>query len=722
VLYSPSYVINAEEDAPPVVALERAPTGGVPLDRGLGLGWSAQDDFGLNRVVLEIEREDGSIEERVLREPLDPTARLSGGVRLSPRRLGLRAGEEVRLRVVAYDNDLQGGSKRGASADVEVTVLGAAGRGRQLREQAQALRDLMLDALADALVEPVPPARGEQGMTRWAATARERLQPVQALRRQIWGEGEASGLQAELVDEVLEDGARLFRFTLTTWEPGSGRRVTDGDLAAFARMHAEHVDGLERAVYVLDQMLQQVAQRELAQQLQSMAAEASELAEMSDNLEAGEILARLDQLERLMGRMADLAARLDEGSLKEFVNSRSEEARSLMDEIRKAVAEGRLDDARQLLDDLAQRLQQMSENIQDEQAQRQQGEDELGEAFDKAMEQLEQLAADQESLADELAQAREELGSGVQEQVDLWREVDELAARARAAAEEMPRAAGDGTGFRADSVRWFEKLAAGTARVQDVVSGREAARALDAVERNASALRMAQRMAQLELERARAPGEPIPAGAARARERGGAVEAALERMTPLLEKLAETAESEPAAVQQAAQQMADRQAELEARAEALQRDVQRVEQAMPSADGRAGQAMQEAGDAMGRAQEALEEGQGMQGQGHQADAARRVREAREQLDRQMRNHQQMQQSIQQMQGRDQSGGEGEEGEEGGQQSGDGDGQDRGIELPLAEDFQTPEDYRRALLEGMESDVPDEYRALKRRYYEELVRQ
>lgn len=111
----------------------------------------------------------------------------------------------------------------------------------------------------------------------------------------------------------------------------------------------------------------------------------------------------------------------------------------------------------------------------------------------------------------------------------------------------------------------------------------------------------------------------------------------------------------------------------------------------------------------------------MQGQGHQLDAARRVREAREQLERQMQNHQQMQQSIGQMQGEKQPGGEGEgEGEE--KDNGEGERQDGGVELPLAEDFQTPEAYRRALLEGMESDVPDEYEALKRRYYEELVRQ
>jgi hypothetical protein len=45
-----------------------------------------------------------------------------------------------------------------------------------------------------------------------------------------------------------------------------------------------------------------------------------------------------------------------------------------------------------------------------------------------------------------------------------------------------------------------------------------------------------------------------------------------------------------------------------------------------------------------------------------------------------------------------------------------------VELPSPEDFMTPEAYRRALLEGMEGEVPDEYRQLKRRYYEELVQQ
>ena len=43
-------------------------------------------------------------------------------------------------------------------------------------------------------------------------------------------------------------------------------------------------------------------------------------------------------------------------------------------------------------------------------------------------------------------------------------------------------------------------------------------------------------------------------------------------------------------------------------------------------------------------------------------------------------------------------------------------------IPPPEAFRTPEAYRRALLEGMSGDVPEEYEALKQRYFEELVRQ
>ena len=78
----------------------------------------------------------------------------------------------------------------------------------------------------------------------------------------------------------------------------------------------------------------------------------------------------------------------------------------------------------------------------------------------------------------------------------------------------------------------------------------------------------------------------------------------------------------------------------------------------------------------------------------------------------------MQRSMQQMgqQREGQSGGQGDD--QGGESR-----TDRGrVEIPAPEEFQTPEAYRRALLEGMSAEVPDEFEALKRRYYEDLVKQ
>ena len=45
-----------------------------------------------------------------------------------------------------------------------------------------------------------------------------------------------------------------------------------------------------------------------------------------------------------------------------------------------------------------------------------------------------------------------------------------------------------------------------------------------------------------------------------------------------------------------------------------------------------------------------------------------------------------------------------------------------MSIPAPEEFETPEAYRKALLEGMQGAVPEAYRATNRRYYEELVRQ
>ncbi len=98
------------------------------------------------------------------------------------------------------------------------------------------------------------------------------------------------------------------------------------------------------------------------------------------------------------------------------------------------------------------------------------------------------------------------------------------------------------------------------------------------------------------------------------------------------------------------------------------------------------------------------------------DAAGRLRAAQQALEQQMAEQQQMQQMMQQMQGKQNKPNDGEEGAQSAGES------THEVAIPAPEEFRTPEAYRRALLEGMQGDVPDEYEALKKRYYEELVRQ
>ena len=117
---------------------------------------------------------------------------------------------------------------------------------------------------------------------------------------------------------------------------------------------------------------------------------------------------------------------------------------------------------------------------------------------------------------------------------------------------------------------------------------------------------------------------------------------------------------------------------------------------------------------MKRAERSLQEGESMPGEDHQRDAAQHIREAKDRLNQQAQQAAQMQRLSQQMQGNQPGHPRGGEEE---QRSPPED-----FTLPVPEDFQTPEEYRRALLEGMEADVPEEYRELNQRYFEELVRQ
>lgn len=711
---SRDFALVVEEDAAPVVTLEQGGPPAVPHDRPIPIGWSVRDDFGIQRVVVEVTQGD-TTREVELRTPLDAPRELQGGLRLTPRDLGLKPGESAQLKVVAYDNDRAGGNKRGESVELEVTSLSARGRGRRMAQQYEALRDAMLPVLARFLVEAVPPGDSIPEMQRWAGDARTLYDPIRELVETDGGLQPGS-LEGDLVGRVLESGARLIRFSVTTWDPSATRRVTTGDEQRFADLHGEAVVALEKAIYILDSLLVSAAMAEVARSAEDLAAEARDLAARAEDMEAAEILARLDKLQRTMAELAQKAEKVNEGALQEYLNGRLDDTRNMMEQIRQAVAEGRLDDAREQLAQLAEHVQQMAEGINDRMAAGQSGEDELGKAAQQAMDDLQKLEEDQRALADELEEKRQTLGEEFQEQLELWSKLDALASEAAERGRGAVEATGDGRGWRTESVRRLEVLSERTGGIADAVRARDLDRTGERVREALRPADMALRTVQMEDTRGRMETDK-PAGLSLAAEHTGRVRTILDEMLEVLDQLEERQQRDDPRMQQAAQEMAAQQQELRERQQQLQKDIQRVERALPTGDGQATEAMQRAGEAMERAESSLDQGEAMSGEGHQREAAERVSEARERLQQQLQQMEQMQQSRGQMQGEQQRG-DGQGDEKDGQAN-----EDRTkIDIPAPEDFLTPEAYRRALLEGMSGDVPEEYRAMKQRYFEELVRQ
>ena len=197
-----------------------------------------------------------------------------------------------------------------------------------------------------------------------------------------------------------------------------------------------------------------------------------------------------------------------------------------------------------------------------------------------------------------------------------------------------------------------------------------------------------------------------------------AIVSILQEIARLIDELSRQAPQASGQDLERAQELQDRQRDLENRLEQAQSEAEQVSSQMPIAPEGMEEMLDEAQERMQNAGEDLGQGRGMAAEGSQSGAAERIRRARSALEQAMRASQQI------SQGGGGGGGEGEGQGGGDEQDGDGQQAPQSAELfiPGREAYQTPEAYRKALLEGMEGEVPEAYRAWKQRYYEELVEQ
>ncbi len=705
---SREFAITAVDDLAPDVSVDAGTDSDileVAADQPIDLLWRARDDYGVRVVVPSIDGRDLDI---VLERPLTRQAEVSGVASLTPAELGLSPGDRAALTIVAWDNDTVSGSKAGSSRPIRIVVLGAEGMDLQRDERRAALIEVMLPLLASFLVEPWPAADTSGGLAAWGEEVARRYEPTTEVAFERWAGMSTHTLDRRLVERVLDTGRELVRYTQVSFVPDATDVPSNDSFTMLGQLRDAAIVAVEDAIYAFHKLRMFDAEdeiRERADDLTKLAARLDELPSPPE-LSAAELASQLDRVARMNEVTAETAKRLDDG-LREFTEQRLSEAGGLEEEIREAMAKRDLEEARRLTDRLARLAEETGDGIREELERRSRRANDLEQEMRDVIGELRQLEAEQRGLQSDVQALREEDPATAKRMADLWGVLEEKTAAHRAMADSYVRGLDD-----ADRP-FFERERAAVAAedaadLDAAVAARDLHGALMAADNERVGWAIAESAWLHEVRRrgvARGPG-------GRELEVLSAQLTEIERLLAALES-AQSA-TDPRMVERSAE-LAGQQRDLEARLEDTEAAANQLARQYPVRPEGMAEALDDAGERKGQASADLSRGRPMQAEGSQGVAAQRIHDAIEAL-------LQAQAQGQAMAGDPQLG-DPRAGDPVNAETDDGTRVSKDdLDIPGREEFRTPEEYRKALLEGMEGEVPEEYRAMKRRYYEELVLQ
>jgi hypothetical protein len=733
----PPIPVVVEPDAFPEVRVT-LPAGEVEVDAGsrVHVEWTASDDVGLSELNLVLKPPAGEEERRPLRA-FEAARRDSGSFELDLAPLHLAEGERLLYWLEVKDNDAVSGPKRAASSTHAVKIYSEAEHHRAALEQARRQWEEMVRLLADR-IEQLPKGgrhdlerttRGEALDAR-ARILHERTREVAAaLRKDRSAPREIPAALGNVAQGIRTQEQRLTaaRQTLSRWlkigrgdDLSMGRRLDELDEA----MNGE----LEKDVLYLEQLFDKRRAEDLVRIAKDLASRRRDLASLLDRYKQApteqgkkELLAQIARLRGRMGQMMRQMAELARGVSDEHMNAeamaemaRSQDALSGMKRVEELVARGDVDAAMKELDALGNALQEMLSSLQ-----RTAGvPDERNAALARQMKEfqrdLEAVQRDQERTAAETEQVKAQYKKSIAERLrrseETARRLQELARRA---AEEI-RQARPGTSPRSE-----DDYAQARDRLEDLnraLGVREfdaaldvAKRALPPMQRLAGALRddavMAERYATLQKRSAEELRDS-------ARHAADAIPPARQVREELEKLFPDPRTVLPRGEQQKLDRLAQRQQELEQRAGKLQQQLEALSREAPIFPPQAGQSLGEGRGHMQAAAEELGRRNPQRGHGQQ-------REALDSLAR-------LQRGLEEMARGGGAGGGGfpfpfgetGTGREGGMEA---EASREKVEIPGAEAYKVPEEYRKDLLEAMKQGTPESYRGEVKRYYEELVK-
>lgn len=729
----PPIPIAVEADEFPQVRIT-SPGAEIEVDAHarLQIGWSASDDYGLSDLTLVVKPPAGEEQRRPLRT-FSASRRDSGSFELDWVSLRLDQGDKLLYWLEVRDNDAISGPKRSASATQVVKIYSEAEHHRVVLEKAQALWEEMVRLLGDRLVGL--PAASDRLASGEALDVRARSlqERIRLAAIEIRGDPAAPRELAAALANVAA-GIRIAAERVSTArqiysnQVKSGRGLDPGQSRRLAELDEEMDRELEKDVLYLGTLLDKQRGEDLARLARDFAARRRALASLLEKYRSApteqgkkELLAEIARLRRrmqdMLRRMGELAKGIGDQHMNAEALAELSKSNDLMGNLERAeqqLARGNIEAAMKELDALGSALQQMLSSLERTAGRPGQQNTALTQEMLAFKRQLEEIQSQQRELASETEQVKAEYRRQASERLrKAEQELARLQQLAHQAREEV-RQAEPGVSIRSE-----EDYSQSRGRLEDTARAlamRDLEASLDSVRRALPAL---QRLATgLEDEAAMADRslQPNGKGAAEIREAQRHAQAALGPARKLQESL-ERLFPDPRGVLGKGDlakldQHAKRQQELERQAAELQQRLQDLMQKAPVFPQSAGQMVGDSRGHMLQAAEALSRKNPQRGHGQQQQA----------LDALGR----LQRGLEEMAKR--SGGQG-----GGfpfpfAETGPGaDGDEEGlpsrekVEIPGADAYRVPEEFRRDLLEAMKQGTPEPYQGEVQRYYQELVK-
>jgi hypothetical protein len=732
------FPVLPEPDLPPEVLLdglgERLE---LDIDDAIDLKFSARDDYGVAKVRLEVDGRPAT-SDLWTAAGRSPTA--SGSWHGTPLDLGLKPGDAVELRVAAFDNDAVSGSKKGTSRPVKLLIKGGAPKSLTPEDQ-EALIALLVDALAGHLEEPWPAGTRSADFARWGEGLGKRYDALLRFHEERGDVAALGMLELAMLADALDRATETIRFTQVSFFSGDTSTPAADTLASVEELRAKMIASVEEAILAIDAVRVTAAYTRIEKGLPRMERIAEDLREAlaESKIDGSRVADAIADLSVESERARAAAAILRPGGMQELVFGRVQEMSRLAARASEAIQ--RRDDAesRRLSSRLAGQISDYVAVVKDMFARARKQRESLGQKMKDVIAELKEIEAAERLIATQTRAAREATDkTKAAAATSLWKEAERAADRLTSA-----------TGAWVDGLerasRPFDERTLGSSADERAEASRSSVQNRDLLGAWRNAQSVAMSWEQVARRYTLQYGGRAPSGPG-SREIGS-VNAQIEALMQVLLRIDQADQESAAGGGAAVAPLLPEQQTLTRRFEGASRKARELAKEYPVTPSGLDEALDLGMERMKEAESNLTQGKAMAAEGSESAAAGHVRDAIEALQRA-----QQQAARQQRQGEaagrgagsgsgsgSGSGGEeegegGEEESEQGQGEEDPEGEDGGgdedgeghrsreIELPSPEEFRTPEEYRQSLLEGMTGDVPDAYRALKKRYYEELVQQ